>query len=147
MPDYGYVCENNTCQYEFEIKQKMVDDALTLCPKCKHRSLIRKIYAPIVICKGEPTKLGHLAARNTEKMGHYEYEEKVYENRKKRIKQASEKILKATGGKNIEHDGTLPWWRSGEVPGLDKKERPIKQEEADKISKDLSIIAKEPPKR
>jgi putative FmdB family regulatory protein len=76
MVVYGYSCENNNCQHKFEIEQHMTDDALVECPCCKCSTLIRIIYAPMVFSKGEPTTIGHQADRNTQKLGHYEYEDK-----------------------------------------------------------------------
>jgi len=32
MPNYDYKCEG--CGYQFEIFQKMVEEPLTICPKC-----------------------------------------------------------------------------------------------------------------
>ena len=50
MPTYDYECRN--CQHSFEIFQKMTDDLLTTCPKCKG-SLKRLIGAGAgIIFKG-----------------------------------------------------------------------------------------------
>lgn len=146
MPIYGYICQNSTCVYEFETEQRMVDNALVKCPQCKKKTLIRKIYAPNFFIKGDPTTVGHQAARNTEKLGHYEYQDKMAE-RKTRIRRASDKMLEASGGKLIEHSGELPWWRSGKVPGLPKKERPINSNEVNEITKNFDIRIKEPKPR
>jgi hypothetical protein len=107
--------------------------------------LLRKIYVPNFFIKGTPTTVGHQAARNTEKLGHYEYQDKMAE-RKARIRKASDKMLEVSGGKSVEHKGDLPWWRSGKVPGLPKKERPIKSKEVDEITKRFDIQVKEPTK-
>jgi hypothetical protein len=67
------------------------------------------------------------------------------QERKSRIRKASDQILKETGGKSIEHNGELPWWRSGKVDGLPKRERPISPQEVDEISKEFNIRVR-PPK-
>ena len=43
MPTYAYKCD--ACDYEFDEFQKMSDDALTKCPKCKKNKLKRLISA------------------------------------------------------------------------------------------------------
>ena len=144
MATYEYHCE--ACGHEFETVQSMSEDSLVTCPKCECDTLVKKICVPMVFIKGEPQTLGHQAARNTEKMGRYEYESAM-EDRAKRIRQASDKMVEATGGKNVQHDGTLPWWRSGKVPGLPREERPISPAKAQKIIKELGITSTEPRKR
>lgn len=141
MPTYGYMCEH--CNFEFEIEQRFSEEPLKICPVCEGTKLTKKIYAPFVFIKGEPTTVGHQAARNTERMGRYEYEAKM-EERQKRIRQASEKFLKETGGQSIEHSGELPWWRSGQVDGLPKKERPLTIEEAQKVAQEVNIKIRPP---
>ncbi|HMD13926.1 MAG TPA: zinc ribbon domain-containing protein [Bacteroidota bacterium] len=41
MPTYGYLCKS--CSFEFEEFQKISDETLRRCPKCKKKSLIRII--------------------------------------------------------------------------------------------------------
>jgi putative FmdB family regulatory protein len=41
MPTYPYICEN--CKHEFDEFQKITDDALVICPKCKKKTLKRAI--------------------------------------------------------------------------------------------------------
>ncbi|MEI6847558.1 MAG: zinc ribbon domain-containing protein [Chlorobiaceae bacterium] len=43
MPTYHYRCEN--CGNELEIFQKMSDESLTICPKCKKETFERVISA------------------------------------------------------------------------------------------------------
>jgi len=43
MPIYEYQCGD--CGHELEALQKMSDDALVDCPKCKQASLIKKVSA------------------------------------------------------------------------------------------------------
>jgi putative FmdB family regulatory protein len=41
MPTYHYRCKS--CEHEFEEFQKMSDEVLKFCPKCKKHSLVRII--------------------------------------------------------------------------------------------------------
>jgi putative FmdB family regulatory protein len=49
MPTYGYRC--GSCGHEFEIRQKITDEPLTTCPKCKG-TLAKMLYPAGVIFKG-----------------------------------------------------------------------------------------------
>lgn len=51
MPVYTYHCDH--CDHEFEQYQSFSEDALTLCPECRHEAL-RKVYSPaLVVFKGK----------------------------------------------------------------------------------------------
>lgn len=41
MPTYSYECKK--CGHEFDIMQRIVDDALTDCPECKAKELKKVI--------------------------------------------------------------------------------------------------------
>jgi len=75
MPTYDFECEK--CAYYTEIKQGFEDPSTHTCPHCNEPTLI-KVYinAPAMFVRGEPTTIGHLADRNTKKMGKYELQEK-----------------------------------------------------------------------
>lgn len=49
MPTYVYACK--CCQHEFEISQKMTDEALTECPECKGK-IARVLFPPGIVFKG-----------------------------------------------------------------------------------------------
>jgi putative FmdB family regulatory protein len=49
MPTYGYRCAS--CGHEFEIRQRITDEPLTTCPKCKGK-LAKMLYPAGVIFKG-----------------------------------------------------------------------------------------------
>jgi len=49
MPTYGYRCTN--CGHQFEIHQRMTDEALKVCPKCQGK-LTKVLYPAGVIFKG-----------------------------------------------------------------------------------------------
>ena len=74
MPLYEYLC--SSCEYRFTIQQGMKDKKKKKCPECKKGKLNRVMGIPSVFVKGEPSSLGHLAERNTKKMGRYELEDK-----------------------------------------------------------------------
>ena len=75
MPEYDYEC--GQCNHSFSIVQSIKDDELKRCPECNKNHLQRVILSPpLVFIKGEPTTIGQLADRNTQKMGRYELENK-----------------------------------------------------------------------
>jgi putative FmdB family regulatory protein len=49
MPIYGYRC--SSCGHEFEIQQKMSDEALKTCPKCEGK-LTKILYPTGIVFKG-----------------------------------------------------------------------------------------------
>ena len=49
MPIYEYKCKD--CGYQFEIKQRITEDALTECPKCGGR-IERMIFGAGIVFKG-----------------------------------------------------------------------------------------------
>lgn len=60
MPTYTYRC--NECNHQFDIKQRMTDDKLEVCPKCMAVPIERIItHAPPPIFKGGgwPDKKGY----------------------------------------------------------------------------------------
>lgn len=50
MPLYAYRCKN--CGYEFEERQRMMDDPLTVCPNCEQAELRRVIDRVGVVFRG-----------------------------------------------------------------------------------------------
>lgn len=51
MPTYTYYCKN--CYERVEEIQKITDQALTKCPKCKEESLTKLVTSGNFILKGE----------------------------------------------------------------------------------------------
>lgn len=50
MPTYTYRCTN--CEHQFEARQRMTDDALTVCPECEGK--IRRVVNSVgVVFKGK----------------------------------------------------------------------------------------------
>jgi putative FmdB family regulatory protein len=50
VPTYGYRCTN--CGHQFEIFQRMSDDALKVCPNCSQSTLKKVLYPIGVAFKG-----------------------------------------------------------------------------------------------
>ena len=50
MPTYEYRCD--ACAHEFEIEQRITDDKLKKCPKCKKMKLVRLVGTGNFILKG-----------------------------------------------------------------------------------------------
>ena len=49
MPTYGYKCNN--CNHTFEVFQKITDEPIRECPKCKGK--VRKMLFPVgIVFKG-----------------------------------------------------------------------------------------------
>lgn len=78
MPAYDYECRK--CNYSEEIFQKMSDEPLTKCPKCKKKQF-RRIITQITAFVKDAKTLIQLAEKNTKKMGKYHLEDKIEENR------------------------------------------------------------------
>jgi putative FmdB family regulatory protein len=50
MPTYDYQC--GKCGFEFERQQRITEDPIKTCPKCKSRQVKRLLSAPNFILKG-----------------------------------------------------------------------------------------------
>lgn len=50
MPVYEYACEK--CQHEFEVEQRISDDPIRTCPKCRARKVKRLISRTSFVLKG-----------------------------------------------------------------------------------------------
>jgi putative FmdB family regulatory protein len=50
MPTYDYQCQK--CGFEFERQQRITEDPIKTCPKCKSRQAKRLLSAPGFILKG-----------------------------------------------------------------------------------------------
>ena len=50
MPIYDYACEK--CKSEFEVEQRITEDPLKTCPKCKSRKIKRLISQTSFVLKG-----------------------------------------------------------------------------------------------
>ena len=52
MPIYEYQCESTKCQHTFEVMQKMSDDPISVCPKCKGKHVKKLVSASSFVLKG-----------------------------------------------------------------------------------------------
>lgn len=77
MPRRYYICDNKDCSHTFDITQKYEEQTLTKCPECKCETLYQDLSGMYFSVAKEPTTVGHLADRNTKKMGKYELESKI----------------------------------------------------------------------
>ncbi len=50
MPIYEYACEK--CEREFEVEQRITDDPVKSCPRCKSRKIKRLISRTSFVLKG-----------------------------------------------------------------------------------------------
>lgn len=50
MPTYDYQCEK--CEFEFSREQRITEDPIKTCPKCKGRKVKKLLSAPNFILKG-----------------------------------------------------------------------------------------------
>lgn len=94
MPRYDYEC--SSCGHKMlDIYQQFSDKALKKCENCKKNSLERVVFAPHVYVRGEATTIGHLAERNSEKMGKSQVQEKTLqdkESKKEALKEAKKEM-------------------------------------------------------
>lgn len=96
MPTYDYSCKS--CGDTFETKHGF-HDSPSPCPKCGGGELAQVFDTPpLVFIKGEATTLGHLADRNTAKMGKYELDKRKEEQKKGDIKSNKPKEWWQKGG-------------------------------------------------
>ena len=51
MPEYKYICNNQTCSYTFTEKQPITSRPITLCPMCGEHTE-RIIFAPMLDFRG-----------------------------------------------------------------------------------------------
>jgi putative FmdB family regulatory protein len=96
MPLYEYFC--NQCGHQEEVFQKMKDAPLTACPACQRETYQKAISLPsgkVRECKSA-AELG-LTIPSEEQMAQ----------------------------KKAQKEARTPWWRSGKVEGLPKKDKPV----------------------
>lgn len=99
------------------------------CPFCDSRhkmelSVSREfIVGTDIIVTKDPKTVGHLAHRNTDRIGRAKIEDKRFAYERSR-REAAKKTAEAAGGKLIERDKSYsPWWRDGTIPGVRKYDK------------------------
>jgi len=74
MVNRYYVCDN--CDYHMVVKQNLHAPLKKKCPECGKHTLYQDLTGQHTFVYQEPKTLGHLAQRNTERMGKYDLEER-----------------------------------------------------------------------
>ena len=72
MPTYDYTCRS--CGKTFEQVRRFNEPASPCV--CGSSDLAQIFHPPNIFIKGEPTTLGQLSERNTQKLGRYELDDK-----------------------------------------------------------------------
>jgi putative FmdB family regulatory protein len=85
MLTYEYLCKNEDCKYNFEIKQSIQSNSIVICPECKLETLQRVSY-PSTIFDASPKTVGSLAEKNTSNLGRYGRENLWQTQKEKKIK-------------------------------------------------------------
>jgi putative FmdB family regulatory protein len=139
MPTYGYICDK--CDHEFEIDQRIADEPLVKCPECKKKALRRKFYVPIAVSTG-PRTLGMQAEANARAMGRDEISERAARKQERVDKMAKAGRL-PPHAKHLATKPKTPWWRTGEVEGTIKSDKPLNDKQVDEIVKQCPELKKD----
>jgi putative FmdB family regulatory protein len=103
MPYYEFLCES--CEYNFEVKLSFSESHPKDCPKCKKGKLNQVYDGNTIVCMKGGDTIGQVGEAN--------------------YKKAGGKIKEYMAKKQELEDSKLPWWRSGKVNGLSKKDKPL----------------------
>jgi len=81
MPTYEYECID--CGYTFEVFQRMMDNPLKKCPKCKKK--VKRLISggAGIICKGNPRKGIKIIRQKKVKISDYLRQQKANEKKRK----------------------------------------------------------------
>jgi putative FmdB family regulatory protein len=113
MPLYDFECE--PCAYYAEIRQGYNDPSTLECPHC-NKNTLKKVFitAPYVAVRGEPETVKHLAERNTQKMGTYELQSKMKEDKIEERNAKREKVKLNRKINNMTPQEKIKWIENGE---------------------------------
>ncbi len=124
MPTYAFGCES--CGHSYEHEQSIHAEHPTSCPRCgaTGEEVFHQLwgtYKTLGLVKGSPTTVGQQAELNARRAG------------KEQIQMMAEEaaLPKWTGpmpeGARVNTTGTgqPPWYRSGEVKGTGRLEKPL----------------------
>lgn len=137
MNTYEYECQQEDCQFSFEVRQSIKDKhRYKKCPACERFSLERVIFPSDFFIKDVKT-LGQLAEQNNKKLGTYglqakerKLQEQQEQNRQARLDSIKKKL--PPGAKIVDRKGEhKPWYgkapdsvqqkvKSGDQKGLHK---------------------------
>ena len=142
MPNYAYICLK--CNHSFEEHHLMSELHPAHCPSCNEpygqdfqQDWSKSNNTGIVY--GDPKTVGQQAELNAKKLGK-EGVKKLFEETNKN-KDFSGMLPKK--GQVKKKEGALPWYRSGEVPGLPKMDKPLDIKKVDSKEKAEKYIAGE----
>lgn len=129
MPLYPYVCDR--CEGSFEEFQRMNDPPVSECPFCGEAP--RRIFGlPNAVCRGvENAKtLGQAAEENTRRLVGKLGVEGAKEHLHERTYGGGGQLKLGQGMSNAgralhSERAETPWWRSGEIAGLERSEKPL----------------------
>jgi putative FmdB family regulatory protein len=71
MVNYHYVCNLESCQHQFQVRQSIKEDALVECPNCHNKTIQRVIHLTPVFILGDSNTVGADAERNKKRLGVY----------------------------------------------------------------------------
>lgn len=136
MPNYAYVCHK--CKHRFENHHLMSEPHPEKCPSCEepYGKEFQQDWSQsntTSIVYGDPKTVGQQAELNAKRLGKDGVQQLFEESKNKDF---SGMLPKKAGIK--EKENKLPWFRSGEVPGLPKQEKPLdlkKMDTQEKIDK------------
>ena len=113
MPLYDFECE--PCAYYTEIRQGPDDPDTQACPLCEQQTL-KKVFinAPAISVIGEPSTIGHLADRNTKKMGRYEIDDKNAKNNVNQDKEATKAKALRRKINSMTQEQKVKWIKEGD---------------------------------
>lgn len=137
MVTYVYECQNEDCQFAFEIEQSIKDThRYKKCQACGKFRLERVMYPPTFFVKREPTTIGQLAERDNKKLGKEGVAAKTRkikaeseQRRRAKIKSIEDKL--PSGAKVIEAKDHKPWY--GKLS--EKMQKNVQQGNNEKIHK------------
>ncbi len=121
MPFYDYHC--SLCDHRYEEFRSVTAKPPKQCPRCKKRKGFYQVLGAVIgVHGGEPTTVGQLAERNEKGMSRERHEQLLNEGRTDVYTGPIPK-----GGKVLptKPKAPTPWWRSGEVEGLKKMDKPL----------------------
>lgn len=126
MPLYNYECSQ--CHFVCEDLQSIHDPPHTLCPSCQQETLQRVFGIPNVRVRGSAKTLGSLAEDNTYALIQEHGKEKAGEILHENVYGKGGNRLKLPKGAKLMEppkENKIPWWRSGEIPGVPRLEKPL----------------------
>lgn len=124
MPRYLHHCD--ACGNSHDDFRAMSDPSPTECPTCRapEPAFHRVFEAPMAIVKGNPKTFGQQAELNAERLGKEQLQKRLEEWEKPRP--FTGKLPEGVKPASVDRkEIPLPFYRSGELSGLPKMEKPL----------------------